>query len=182
MKAHYFAGYSNVVKNFLPGVCGFPTIEANHSWALNPKSTFGIHPFHPDETRRDNPLADDMREAMEMIVKDSKIFLLALVTERRRLVWAGAGHHEPVTADGMMVVDVQTEEEFVPGKPRLLFESDLLYGDPSLRTTSDWDHYEVTLDGQRFVMIEEGESQPAPTQLILVQNWGEELKRLVPLN
>jgi nickel-dependent lactate racemase len=105
MKAHYFAGYSNVVKNFLPGVCGFSTIEANHSWALNPKSTFGIHPFHPDESRRDNPLADDMREAMEMIAKDSKIFLLALVTERRRLVWAGAGQHEPVTAEGMRVLD-----------------------------------------------------------------------------
>ena len=105
MKAHYFAGYSNVVKNFLPGVCGFPTIEANHSWALNPRSTFGIHPFHPDESRRDNPLADDMREAMEMIAKNSKIFLLALLTERRRLVWAGAGQHEPVTAQGMKVLD-----------------------------------------------------------------------------
>ncbi|MHA1965625.1 MAG: lactate racemase domain-containing protein, partial [Candidatus Thorarchaeota archaeon] len=34
MKAHYFAGYSNVVKNFLPGVCGFKTIEANHALAL----------------------------------------------------------------------------------------------------------------------------------------------------
>ncbi|MFW9769248.1 MAG: hypothetical protein ACFFEM_10540, partial [Candidatus Thorarchaeota archaeon] len=55
--------------------------------------------------RRDNPLADDMREAMEIIVKDSKIFLLALVTERRRLVWAGAGHHEQVTAEGMKVLD-----------------------------------------------------------------------------
>jgi nickel-dependent lactate racemase len=105
MKAHYFAGYSNVVKNFLPGVCGFPTIEGNHSWALNPRSTFGIHPFHPDESRRDNPLADDMREAMEMIAKNSKIFLLALVTERRRLVWAGAGKHEPVTTQGMKVLD-----------------------------------------------------------------------------
>jgi len=105
MKAHYFAGYSNVVKNFLPGVCAFSTIEANHSWALDPRSTFGIHPFHPDENRRDNPLADDMREAMEMIVRDARIFLLALVTERRRLVWAGAGHHEPVTAEGMKVLD-----------------------------------------------------------------------------
>ena len=105
MKAHYFAGYSNVVKNFLPGVCAFSTIEANHSWALNPKSTFGVHPFHPDESRRDNPLADDMREAMEMIARDAEIFLIALVTERRRLVWAGAGEHEPVTTEGIKVLD-----------------------------------------------------------------------------
>jgi nickel-dependent lactate racemase len=105
MKAHYFAGYSNVVKNFLPGVCAFATIEANHAWALNPRSTFGVHPFHPDELRRDNPLADDMREAMEMIAREAKIFLLALVTDSGKLVWADAGLHEPVTARGMKVLD-----------------------------------------------------------------------------
>ena len=43
-------------------------------------------------------------------------------------------------------------------------------------------HHQVTSDGQRFVMIEEGEPPPAPTQSILVQNWGEERKRLVPAN
>lgn len=105
MKAHYFAGYSNVVKNFLPGVCAFPTIEANHSWALNPRSTFGVHPFHPDETRRDNPLADDMREAMEMISQGAKVFLLAVVTDGGKLLWADAGLHKPVTARGMEVLD-----------------------------------------------------------------------------
>lgn len=105
MKAHYFAGYSNAVKNFLPGVCGFAAIEANHSWALNSQSTFGIHPFHPDEERRDNPLADDMREAMERIVGDARIFLLAVISDNRRLVWADAGLHEPVSARGMEVLD-----------------------------------------------------------------------------
>ena len=42
--------------------------------------------------------------------------------------------------------------------------------------------FDVTPDGQRFVMIELGESPPALTQLVLVQNWGEELKRLVSTN
>ena len=105
MKAHYFAGYSNVVKNFLPGICAFKTIEANHSLALNPRSTFGIHPFHPDSTRQDNPLADDMREAMEIITREAKIFLVAIVTSDRKLVWADAGDHEPVTARGMELLD-----------------------------------------------------------------------------
>ena len=105
MKAHYFAGYSNVVKNFLPGVCGFDSIEGNHALALNPRSTFGVHPYHPDESSRDNPLADDMREAMEMIAKDAKIFLIAIVTSNRKLVWADAGHHEPVTARAMELLD-----------------------------------------------------------------------------
>ena len=73
--------------------------------------------------------------------------------------------------DKMMVVDVKTEGELALGTPQMLFEK------PSLL-----EEYDVAPDGQHFVMIEEGESQPAPTQLILVQNWGEELKRLVPTN
>lgn len=105
MKAHYFAGYSNVVKNFLPGVCGFDTIEANHSMALRPQSTFGIHPYHPDEKRRDNPLADDMREGMEMITGKGALFLLAVVTDGGKLIWAGAGKTEPVTAGAMKILD-----------------------------------------------------------------------------
>ena len=34
MKNHYFAGYSNAVKNFLPGVCAYETTEKNHAMAL----------------------------------------------------------------------------------------------------------------------------------------------------
>lgn len=105
MKAHYFAGYSNVVKNFLPGVCGFDSIEANHAMALHPRSTFGVHPFHPDKKRRDNPLADDMREAMEIIAKRAKIFLLAIVSDGKKLVWADAGQIKPVTVAGIKVLD-----------------------------------------------------------------------------
>ena len=105
MKAHYFAGYSNVVKNFLPGVCGFDTIEANHAMALNPKSTFGIHPYHSDENRRENPLADDMREGMEIIVGKGTVFLLAVITDGRKLIWADAGNIEPVTAGAMAILD-----------------------------------------------------------------------------
>lgn len=114
MKAHYFAGYSNVVKNFLPGVCGFKTIEANHAFALNPRSTFGIHPFHPDETRRDNPLADDMREAMGMIARGAKIFSVAIVSNNRKLVWADAGLPEPVAARGMELLDETSSFKVTP--------------------------------------------------------------------
>ena len=43
--------------------------------------------------------------------------------------------------------------------------------------------YDISLDGQRFLMIKPtggSESEPAPTNLVVVQNFGEELKRLVP--
>lgn len=114
MKAHYFAGYSNVVKNFLPGVCGFDTIEANHSMALNPQSTFGIHPYHPDKKRRDNPLADDMREGMEMIAGNGTVFLLAVVTDGGKLIWAGAGKPEPVTAGAIKILDESSSFTVTP--------------------------------------------------------------------
>ncbi len=64
---------------------------------------------------------------------------------------------------------VETEAEITLGNPTKLFER-LSYG---------WD---VAPDGQRFVMIEPGEPDPAPTRLRLIMNWSEELKRLVPTN
>ena len=112
MKAHYFAGYSNALKDFLPGICAFPTIEANHSMALDPKSTFGRHPYHPDPARRDNPLADDMREGAEIVTRDAKVFTLSVISSDGKLVWADAGHLEPVIAGGIEMLD-ETASFFV---------------------------------------------------------------------
>jgi serine/threonine-protein kinase len=44
--------------------------------------------------------------------------------------------------------------------------------------------YDVSPDGQRFLMIKEGgpEGNAPPTSLVVVQHWFEELKRLVPTN
>jgi hypothetical protein len=44
-------------------------------------------------------------------------------------------------------------------------------------------HYDVSPDGRRFLMIKEGggtDQTAAPPQIIVVQHWTEELKRLVP--
>jgi hypothetical protein len=42
--------------------------------------------------------------------------------------------------------------------------------------------YDVSPDGQRFLMIKEGgaDGTATPTSIIVVQHWVEELKRLVP--
>ena len=71
--------------------------------------------------------------------------------------------------DKMMVVTLKTEGELRLGNPKLLFERRSVYG-----------RYDVMPDGQSFVMIDDSEGEPAPTELILVHNWAEELKRLVP--
>jgi len=45
--------------------------------------------------------------------------------------------------------------------------------------------YDVSRDGQRFLVLKavEGAQQTAPPpQIIVVQDWLEELKRLVPVN
>lgn len=44
--------------------------------------------------------------------------------------------------------------------------------------------YDVSPDGRRFLMIKEAgaDQGDARTQIIVVQHWFEELKRLVPVN
>ncbi len=41
-------------------------------------------------------------------------------------------------------------------------------------------NYDVTPDGQRFVMVKPSEQQGAATQINVVLNWFEELKQRVP--
>ena len=167
MKAHYFAGYSNVVKNFLPGVCGFKTIEANHALALNPRSTFGVHPFHPDESRRDNPLADDMREAMEIIARKAKIFLVAIVTSSRKLVWAGAGDPEPVTARAMELLD-ETSSFTVTPQTRIVVspggypqDKSLYHAQRAIELTKN-----AVIDGGEILLLAECRDGVAPESAI----------------
>jgi nickel-dependent lactate racemase len=86
-------------------MCAFASIEANHAMALDVNSTFGKHPYHSNEERRNNPLADDMREAMEMITKDAKVFTLSVISNGQKLVWADAGTPQPVTQGGIEILD-----------------------------------------------------------------------------
>lgn len=110
MKVHYFAGYSNFVKNYLPGVCSFETIEKNHKLALDETSRGGYHPLHPDETRRENATAEDMLEAHELIINYKReepcpVFLLGTITSKGRLVWTKSGNPLKVTQEGFSIID-----------------------------------------------------------------------------
>ena len=70
-----------------------------------------------------------------------------------------------------------TESTFRAGTPRLLFEGRY---DERPRPRAN---YEITPDGQQFVMIKESEEQEeAPTQITVVLNWCEELKERAPTN
>jgi serine/threonine-protein kinase len=75
----------------------------------------------------------------------------------------------------MMAVDIATQRGFAAGKPRMLFEG------PYLPTPATFPNYDVSPDGQRFLMLKASEQeQAAPTQINVVLNWFEELKRRVP--
>ena len=74
----------------------------------------------------------------------------------------------------VMSVPVQGGSTFTAGNPTKLFEGYFLGGGASGRT------YDVSPDGQRFLMIKElGGSAVAPT-IVVIQNWTEELKAKVP--
>jgi Tol biopolymer transport system component len=75
----------------------------------------------------------------------------------------------------MMAVDIATQPGFTAGTPRMLFEGG--YEPAPVPITN----YDVSPDGQRFLMIKSNEQeQAAPTQINVVLNWFEELKRRVP--
>jgi len=77
----------------------------------------------------------------------------------------------------MMVVSVQTEPTFRPGRPEVLFEGSYI-------TTRigrfAYPYYDISPDGQRFLMIQAVEGSIG--QINVITNWFEELKRLVPTN
>ena len=82
----------------------------------------------------------------------------------------------------MMAVQISYEAgDLVPVKPVKLFEGGYLRAQP-------YRSYDVTPDGQRFLMIplsEDAESRPIREKYLgnkinLVSNWFDELKRLVP--
>ncbi len=80
-----------------------------------------------------------------------------------------------ISENKLMAVPVSWNPELTVGKPQMLFQDQFYsYG-------GNVPSYDVTPDGQRFVMLQDV-GVPAFTQINVVLNWFEELKRLVPTN
>jgi eukaryotic-like serine/threonine-protein kinase len=80
------------------------------------------------------------------------------------------------SGDKMMVAAVTTKPAFSAAKPTLLFEGHYERGSFSY---SIQPNYDVSLDGQRFLMIKTSELEAA-AQVNVVLNWSDEVRRLVP--
>jgi serine/threonine-protein kinase len=78
------------------------------------------------------------------------------------------------SGDRMMAVPVTTTPAFSPGRPTMLFERPYMSSTFPLTGVT----YDVTRDGQRFLMVKD--QSGSATQINVVVNWFEELKRLVP--
>ena len=79
--------------------------------------------------------------------------------------------------DKMMVVSVTTSPKFKAGAPRLLWEAPYSHGTGS-SCGMPWvgsSNYDVSADGQRFLMVRDPEPVPA-SKIVVVLNWAEEVK------
>lgn len=105
IKNHYFAGYSNPFKNFLPGVCKFESIERNHAHALKDESTYGTHPLHPDPNKQNNPLSNEIYQAFKLITAGKPVYTLASISVKKNILWTGFGPIEEITTEGILKCD-----------------------------------------------------------------------------
>lgn len=116
VKFHYFAGYSNPVKYFIPGVGSYAAVEGNHSLALDERSAFGVHPWHSDAARRGNPLAADQLECMERIVGGRSVFAFVTISSSSKMQWAGFGDAKTVSRAAFDVADQRNMRKVEPVK------------------------------------------------------------------
>jgi hypothetical protein len=72
-------------------------------------------------------------------------------------------------------ISISNQSQLTAGVPKALFEGTFLRDQPGARP------FDVTPDGQRFVMIKSGNAVDDDiNRIVVIQNWLEELKRLVP--
>ena len=74
----------------------------------------------------------------------------------------------------MMAVNYTAQPTFSADKPKMLFEGSYVL------TPRSFPDYDVSSDGQRFLMLKAAELTQAPPQINVVLNWTEELKQKVP--
>ncbi len=96
-----------------------------------------------------------------------------------RPVWASSGRElfYLTTNGALMAVEIQIRPSLIVGSPVQLFQGPYFRQGLSART------YDVSPDGRRFLMIKEAGSSAtgAAPYIVVVENWLQELNRLVPV-
>ena len=79
-----------------------------------------------------------------------------------------------------MSVPIETEPTFRPGTPTMMFDLPPFYRSAPGSRGRQWD---IAPDGERFLIVNPGEvatGEYSQARMVVVLNWHEELKRLVP--
>lgn len=169
--------------------------------AVDPNTGFDIDIMQYEAAGKPQPLINTHFDEFHPTISPSGRWLAYSSDESGRAEiyikpYPGPGGAIPVTTDGgrepvwdpsekelyyrddngykLFKVSILTEPTVQVGSPELMFEGRFM------GSSSFWGrNYDISPRGDFFILIEEGEMQPA-TQINIVHNWFEELKRLVP--
>ena len=99
---------------------------------------------------------------------------------RRLAYWSPNGRQLFFVSSGRAVsVRIETTPTFRPGTPTVMFDLPPFYRSAA-RIGRQWD---IAPDGERFLIMNPGEGatgEHSQSRIVVVLNWHEELKRLVP--
>jgi serine/threonine-protein kinase len=154
-------------------------IHLEHDGRIEPLLLSDVRDSHPALSKDGKWLAYVCLEST-----GAKIFVTSYPNLEGKWLVSTEYGHEPVWApdgkaiyyrDGTSViaVPVETEGGFSLGRAQTLFE-DVYVTDNFCRT------YDIHPDGKRFLMMKRIEEDVPLTEIIVVENWFEELKRRVP--
>ena len=116
-KYHYMNGYSVVDKQVCPGLCSRDTIASTHKHALKHNlSAAGRIFYHEDESRKENPFAQDNRDVRKLsesfILRDDElleekvpVFLLDMFSAKSTIEWISCGDPDKVSIKMTKAVD-----------------------------------------------------------------------------
>ena len=76
--------------------------------------------------------------------------------------------------DKLMATAVETAPTFAASKPRVLFEQHFEKGIFPFEA-----NYDVSPDGQRFLLVMASEAESTPAQVNIVLNWSDQLRRVM---
>jgi len=106
----------------------------------------------------------------------------------RQPLWARSGRelfYGSLASPGrIMAVQIPPGPTFSAGNPQMIVDGPYAGAPGGIPVPLSGRTYDVSADGQRFLMIKQSVSTntAAPAQIVVVQHWLEDLKRLVPTN
>ena len=155
-------------------------------WMLSMEGDRSPRPFAQSASNETTPQFSPDGRFLAYVSDESgrrEIYLQRFPTSGRKWQVSTAGGRSPLwnsngrevvyrNGSEILAVDIDTRGELSLGNPRVLFEAPSAFRGP----------LGISADGRRLLFIDRSAAPAAPTHLVLVQNWAEELKRLAPAN